>query len=226
MSDDLVDARFYQVATPGSLAESMVVSARRAIYRDFVRIARPTRRSPILDVGVSDVVNDAANMLEQRYPFPDRLTAAGLGAPSSFQAAYPNIDYVHIQPGERLPFPDGHFAIATSNAVLEHVGSPAAQAEFVNEMMRVSRSVFLTVPHRFFPIEHHTGLPLLHWTDRTFRLACRAMRKDEWAEESNLILMSRRRFAQLFDGRPVTIGYTGLRLGPFSSNLYAHVRSD
>ncbi len=79
------------------------------------------------------------------------------------------------------------------------------------------------MPHRFFPFEHHTGLPLMHWTDRTFALACRATGNSEWADPSNLILVSRRRLARLFEGYPATIGTTGLRLGPLSSNLYVHV---
>ncbi len=162
-------------------------------------------------------------MLEQQYPFPDRLTAAGLGAPSAFQFAHPEINYVQIVPGQALPFPDQHFSIATSNAVLEHVGSTDAQAWFISELTRVARSLFLTVPHRFFPIEHHTGLPLLHWSDWTFAQACRATGKGEWAEQANLILMSRRRLAKLFTDYSARIGYTGLSLGPLSSNLYVHV---
>ncbi len=225
MPDELVDSRFYQVSRPGTLAERMVIAARKTIYRDFIRIAGPTHECSILDVGVSDVINDAANMLERQYPFPDRLTAAGLGRPASFQVAFPHISYVQIVAGKRLPYPDRHFSIATSNAVLEHLGSPEAQAWFVGELVRVSHSVFLTVPQRFFPIEHHTGLPFLHWTDRTFALGCKAVRKREWAEQSNLILMTRRRLSQLFARHGAEIGYTGLRLGPFSSNLYAHVKA-
>jgi hypothetical protein len=54
-----------------------------------------------------------------------------------------------------LSFTDGAFDIATSNAVLEHVGSLAAQAAFVCELLRVGRLIFIGVPHRFFPIEPH-----------------------------------------------------------------------
>ncbi len=43
MSKDARDSRYYQVSRPGTLAERMVVSARKMIYRDFLRIARPTR---------------------------------------------------------------------------------------------------------------------------------------------------------------------------------------
>ncbi len=222
MSDEHVDSRFYQVSKPDSLVERMVTVARDAIYRDFIRLVQPSPTATILDVGASDVINDAANMLEQKYPYPERLVAAGLGSPSDFRAAYPNIEYVQIVAGESLPFADRHFDITTSNAVLEHVGSAEAQAWFLSELQRVSSAVFLTVPNRFFPFEHHTGIPLLHWVDRTFDMACRITGKREWARRENLILMTRHRLAKLFAGKNAEIGYTGIRIGPFSSNLYAY----
>jgi hypothetical protein len=186
-----------------------------------VRIAAPRPRDAVLDVGVSDVVNDAANVLERRYGRPERITAVGLGDGAGFQAAYPRVTYRRIEPNRPLPFPDRAFELATSNAVLEHVGSRQHQIAFVRELVRVSRKVFVTVPNRFFPIEHHTAIPLLHYWDAGFARACAALGKEEWASEENLILMSRRSLAALAPpGIPCRIGYTGIALGPFSSNIF------
>jgi hypothetical protein len=218
--DEQVDQRYYEVARPGSLAERMTVLARDGIYRDFVRIAHPTPSATILDVGVSDVVGEAANVLERKYPHLDRVTAVGLGVAHEFRAAFPQIAYEQIEPGEPLPFVDHTFDIATSNAVLEHVGSEAAQAFFVGELARVARRAFITVPNRFFPVEHHTGIPLLHWTDASFTIACGVLRKGEWADRANLILMTRTRLRRLCPDRTLQIGVTGIRFGPFSSNLF------
>lgn len=222
---DVVDQKYYQVAPPGSLAERVVTRARDNIYRDFMRVADPGPDSTVLDVGVSDVVGEAANVLERKYPFRDRITAVGLGAATAFQSAFPEIAYRRIEAGERLPFDDLSFDIATSNAVLEHVGSVEAQAGLVAEMARVARQAFISVPHRLFPIEHHTAIPFLHWLDATFRPACAMLGKQEWAEPANLILMTRGRLHRL---RPanvaVRIGLTGVRLGLFSSNIYMHLR--
>ncbi len=223
-ADEVVDRRYYEVAGPGSLAERLVIVARDGIYRDFLRLARPTADSTLLDVGVSDVVGDAANMLERKYPMPRRITAVGLGAALRLQAAYPDIAYRQIKPGARLPFADASFDIATSNAVLEHVGGLAQQSAFVAELARVARTVFVSVPHRFFPVEHHTGIPLLHWTDRSFAAACRVLGKAKWAEPANLILMTRSRLRHIgrdsAAGRQVRVGSTGIPLGPCSSNLF------
>jgi hypothetical protein len=220
-STENIDAKYYQAASRRSLGERLTVLARDRIFDDFVRIAAPRPRDAVLDVGVSDVVNDAANVLERRYGRPERITAVGLGDGAGFQAAYPRVTYRRIEPNRPLPFPDRAFELATSNAVLEHVGSRQHQIAFVRELVRVSRKVFVTVPNRFFPIEHHTAIPLLHYWDAGFARACAALGKEEWASEENLILMSRRSLAALAPpGIPCRIGYTGIALGPFSSNIF------
>jgi hypothetical protein len=218
-----VDGKYYEVAKPASLAEKIAIRARDRIYTDFMRLCRPAAQDSVLDVGVSDVVGEAANVLERRYPYPQRITAVGLGSGEDFHAAYPAVTYRQIEANQKLPFDDGAIDIVTSNAVLEHVGSAEGQRRFVAELMRVGRRGFVTVPHRFFPVEHHTGIPLLHWTDLSFALACRLLGKQAWSQQDNLILMSRSRLrAACPAGVNVRVGATGLLLGPFSANLYLY----
>ena len=226
MSVGVVDGRYYQVAQPGTLAEWMVTAARDQIYHAFVRSTGCDEHSRVIDVGTSDVVSAAANVLERKYPHPSRITAVGLGAGFQFQAEFPAVTYRQVSANQPLPFADGAFDIAASNAVLEHVGSVTEQVSFVDELARVAHRVFISVPNRLFPVEHHTGVPILHWTNPTFRLACCLLGKQEWTEPTNLIMMSRHKLLEacagpLARGRSVTIGVTGIPLGPFSSNLYA-----
>lgn len=223
---ELVDGKYYQSAAPRSLGERLTIAARDRIYADFLRWCRPSRDDRILDVGVSDVVNNAANVLERKHPYQERITAIGLGEGQDFRRAYPLATYVRVDANRPLPFPDGSFEIAASNAVLEHVGSEAHQRQFVREMLRVARKVFVSVPNRSFPVEHHTAIPLLHFSDRLFAHACIWFDKSEWADEKNLILMSRQRLAELCpqEIKPV-IGFTGLSLGRFSSNLFLFAES-
>jgi hypothetical protein len=216
------DRKYYQIIRKGGVAERLLVSARNRIYADLVRTCDPSPASTILDVGVSDVVNDGANLLERLYPFPDRITACGLGRAADFRATFPLVEYVQIEPDLPLPFRDRQFDMATSNAVLEHVGSMRNQTRFLNELCRVGKRVFVSVPNRYFPVEHHTAIPFLHWTDGSFHAACGALGKSDWRQERNLILMTKRRLAELLPGsRQWTVGYTGLPLGPLSSNLFA-----
>ena len=88
-----------------SVGERLAAIARDSIYRDFLRLARPTPASKILDVGVSDVVGEAANVLERKYPNLEQVTAVGLGtAHESPWAAFPQVAYQRIVAGEPLPF--------------------------------------------------------------------------------------------------------------------------
>ena len=89
--------------------------------------------------------------------------------------------------------------VVFSNAVLEHVGGEDRQRAFVSEALRVGRRVFLTTPNRWFPVEVHTRLPLVHWLPDalSFRVY-RALGKG-FATENHLL--SRRELASLFPGR-------------------------
>ena len=222
----LVDEKYYQQTPEDSLAERMLILARDRIYSDFVERMQPRSSDRILDVGVSDVIGSGANVLERRYLDQQNITGCGLGEGAEFRAAFPKVNYVQIVPNARLPFDDGSFAVATSNAVLEHVGSYENQFFFVRELCRVAERVFISVPNKFFPIEHHTGLPLVHFEKRAFKAACAAAGKSEWTNEENLILITRKLLWRLAApiGRSAAVGYTGVRLGPFSSNLFLAFR--
>jgi Methyltransferase domain len=140
-----------------------MISARDRIFSDFMSCMSPSPDHRILDVGVSDVVNDGANVLERSYPYQENITACGLSDAPEFRAAFPKANYRQIEPNTSLPFGANAFDIVTANAVLEHVGSFEKQVLFVGELCRVARRVFITVPNKFFPVEHHTALPLAHF---------------------------------------------------------------
>lgn len=218
----LVDEKYYEVIESGGVAERALIKARDQIFQDFIDRMQPTSASRVLDVGVSDVLSNAANVLERNYQFPEKVTACGVGECIEFQREFPSVTYRRIEPNARLPFDDNAFDIATANAVLEHVGSHENQRLFVSELARVSKRAFITVPNRFFPIEHHTAIPLLHFTNGGFKVACSVLGKTSWTETENLILMTRKKLWRLAGDlqKSVSVGYTGLRLGPFSSNLY------
>jgi hypothetical protein len=218
----LVDEKYYRQTPEESLAERLMMLARDRIYKDFIERMKPLPFDRILDVGVSDVISNGANVLERRYPQPQNITACGLGVGVEFCAAFPRIKYVQIEPNVRLPFENRSFPIATANAVLEHVGSFENQAFFVQELCRVAERVYISVPNKFFPIEHHTALPLVHFEKRAFKVACAAAGKSEWTDEKNLILITRKMLWRLAAplGRSAAVGYTGVKLGPLSSNLF------
>jgi hypothetical protein len=76
------------------------------------------------------------------------------------------------------------------------------------------------VPNRWFPVEHHTGLPLLHWSPALFRRTLAGTRFDHWTRVDALDFLDGARLrAEWPSDVPVRIVATGVPLGPLSSNL-------
>jgi hypothetical protein len=133
----------------------------------FLETLRPGPETTVVDVGVTDAPfgETPDNFFEAMYRWPERITAVGVTELERFSAAFPQVSIVRAD-GRALPFADGEFDVAFSNAVVEHVGGRDAQRAFVHELCRVARSVFVTTPNRWFPIEVHTLLPFVHWLPR------------------------------------------------------------
>ena len=71
--------------------------------------------------------------------------------------------------GRCLPFRDGAFDVVFSNSVIEHVGDTDSQARFAREAMRVGRRFWVQTPNRWFPVEQHLLIPLIHWLPRRWQ---------------------------------------------------------
>ena len=221
VSDDRI---YYRHAGSIGLVRRVSLQARLNVFRVFMEMLRPGAETSVLDVGVSlDVASPESNVLEQFYPHPDQLVCAGIGDGVAFRQAYPRVRFVQIVPHERLPFSDGQFDVAYSNAVVEHTGSRANQRAFLAELCRVARRVFVAVPNRLFPLEQHTGLPLLNYLPLPiFRALLRQTKFAHWAAEENLNPVFAGEFQRLFPpGKPVEIRHTGLGIAAFRSNIVA-----
>ena len=91
----------------------------------------------------------------------------------------------------------------------------------MRELCRVGKSFFITTPNRWFPFEHHTGLPVLHYLPPSvFRALLRRTRYRHWAEESNLNILTARELATLFPSH-AAVDVRSVRLFGVTSNLVA-----
>ena len=104
--------------------------------------------------------------------------------------------------GRELPSADRSFDFVHSSAVLKHVGNRDRHQIFLREAWRVARKgIFMTTPNRWFPVEFHTVLPLVHWLPvSVFHWLLVRLGKDFFAREENLNLLSRRELAMLARG--------------------------
>ncbi|HEY5412051.1 MAG TPA: methyltransferase domain-containing protein [Caulobacteraceae bacterium] len=182
----------YNVARPDSLPVRIAGYQRRKMFERFVQATGVTEADTIVDVGAtSDRSYDHSNYLEAWHPHKHRVTAVGVDDAGFLETIYPGMRFVKAD-GRALPFETGEFDYAHSSAVLEHVGSADKQARFLSELWRVSRKgIFVTTPNRWFPVEFHTTLPLVHWLPTAVhRPIFRALGRDFFADEENLNLLS------------------------------------
>jgi hypothetical protein len=194
------------------VAGRISLASRQRKFRVFMDAFRPSAETTIVDVGVVDSgfgegggAASTHNFLEAMYPWPSRITAVGLGELPNFELAFPEVATVRAD-GRDLPFDDGTFDIAFSNAVVEHVGDEEAQRAFVAELCRVGRGVFVTTPNRWFPVDVHTLLPAVHWLpDGPRNALLRRLGREEIAP------LGPRQFRALFP-IPVRIVNTGIAL--------------
>jgi hypothetical protein len=184
----------YNIAAAGSLAVRIASYQRRKMFRAFLATG-VTSSDTILDVGVtSDRSYDHSNYLEAWYAHRSQITALGIDEGAAFlRQTYPGVRYIKAD-GRALPFADESFDYVHSSAVLEHAGNALQQMSFIAEARRVARKgVFLTTPNRWYPIEFHTVLPVVHWLPRKiFGRILVMLGKDFFAAEQNLNLISAR----------------------------------
>jgi hypothetical protein len=148
------------------VASRVSMRSRRRKLDLLLELLQPGPETTVIDVGVTDAPfgrGSSDNFFEALYPWPDRITAVGHTELDRFTAAFPEVRAVRAD-GRDLPFSDGEFDVGFSNAVVEHIdGGRSGQQRFVHELCRVSTSVFVTTPNRWFPLEVHTLLPFVHW---------------------------------------------------------------
>ena len=165
---------------------------RQRKYQLFMDRFRPSPDTRILDVGASeDEYQENANIIEKRYPHPEKITALGIDEFKEFPKRYPKVKAVRYT-GGRFPFGDKEFDILWSNAVLEHVGGEENMVFFLKEAKRVAKAAFVTTPNRYFPFEVHTKLFLIHWLPKAaFDRVLKALSMG-WAAGDYMHLMTER----------------------------------
>jgi ubiquinone/menaquinone biosynthesis C-methylase UbiE len=182
----------YNYAKPGSLSVRVAARMRRRMFDRFMWALRPSETDMVLDIGVTaDESYESSNYFEALYPHKHRIVAAGIDDASFLELKHPGVQFRRAD-ALALPFPDGSFDLVHASAVWEHVGSFENQGRMLSECLRVARrGVFLTTPNRWFPMEFHTQLPLVHWLPKsTFRALVRRTRFAAMADEGRLNLLT------------------------------------
>ena len=184
----------YTLIAPAALPARLAAYQRSKMFGAYLGFAGANRADTVLDIGAtSDRSFEHSNYFEAWYPNKQKLTASGVDNAAFLQRSYPGLRFLCAD-GRNLPFRDGSFDYVHSSAVLEHVGRRENQVQFLREAWRVCRKgIFITTPNRWFPVELHTSLPILHWLPaRWFRAILTGTGKGFFATEENLNLLSKR----------------------------------
>jgi ubiquinone/menaquinone biosynthesis C-methylase UbiE len=219
----------YNLAATDSLAARVGGNVRARMFAVFMERLHPGPRETVLDIGATgDQTYSVSNYFEALYPFKANIIATGIDDASFLETLYPGIRFVRANALD-LPFEDGAFDLVHSSAVLEHVGSFENQARMLAECLRVARrGICVTTPNRWFPIEVHTQLPIVHWFPPPMcRAIFRQLGYGFFAKEENLNLMSRARLSEItkqFDRWKFQI--VAARVLGWTSNLMLFARRD
>ena len=182
------------------IASRISYAVRKRIFDRFMEVMQPSSNTRVLDIGVtSDSTYRESNFFEQFYPYRDQIVCVGTENGAHLEAKYPGLRFQQVNSGEPLPFGNHEFDIAFSNAVLEHVGNVQQQAAFIQEACRVAKRVYITTPNRWFPIEHHTSVPLLHYLPKSvYRAIIARTSLHYWSHEQNLNTLTMSEFQHCF----------------------------
>lgn len=196
----------------------------RRMYKSLIEFTNPSAETTVLDVGVTSDTRHDCNFFEKSYPYPHMITAVGTEEASFLEKDYPGLKFLKVS-GAHLPFKAKSFDIVVCFATVEHVGSKIEQRYFIHELCRVGRTCCITTPNRWYPIEFHTMLPLVHWLHPNwFRAILRSIGKDFLAKEENLNLLSEKDLLSMFP-KYVKVYSRHFRLLGLVSNLMFFVEN-
>jgi len=219
----------YSSSKEKSWRDRAELSARMKIYNALAKRIPLDALKSIVDVGVTaDNKKDSSNFFEKMYPHPGRITALSDQDASWMENEWPGLKFVQGD-ARSMPFDDGAFDLAFSSAVIEHVGSRENQVAFIRECVRVSNKyVFITTPNRFYPIELHTVLPLIHWLPpRVYRGILKCIGKSFFASEDNLNLLCKRDLIGMVEEiEGVSYSIDFIRFLGFKSNILLTIVRD
>lgn len=196
MSRDISQDSPYIAPSLGGITEQVSWYVRQKIFQILMRTLPLTPETKILDVGVTSDQHKDCNFFEKLYPYPQNITAVGIEDASFLEKEFPGLTFIQTN-GDKLPFPDKSFDLVVSFAVINCVGL-YSQKQFLQELCRVGRTCVVTTPNRWYPIDFHTALPLVHWLPEPwFRQILKWLGRDFFAKEENLHIITEKEILQM-----------------------------
>jgi len=152
-----------------------------------------TKNDKVLDIGTTGSTTDQNNIFVKKFKYKNNLTCISDQNLDNLKSIYPEVMFIKSD-GRHTNFGNNSFDVVHSNATIEHVGTSKDQINFLKECIRVSKKyVFLQTPNKFFPIEFHTKIPLLHFLPSyCYRKILKVIGMNFYSDIRNLNLLSQR----------------------------------
>ena len=153
----------YNYSTTDSIFKSWGLNKYRSkIHNIFLESFVFTKKTRIIDIGSTQLLDGYENILLKKYKYKNNITCFSNQNLKNLKKKYKKIKTLQGD-GRKTNLKKNSYDIAYSSATIEHVGSFLNQVKFIKEMLRVAKKgIFVTTPNRYFPFDLHTFLPLIH----------------------------------------------------------------
>ncbi|OGT45945.1 MAG: hypothetical protein A3E83_02580 [Gammaproteobacteria bacterium RIFCSPHIGHO2_12_FULL_41_20] len=181
----------YAMQKPGGLIDRLALKKRLQMLQVFLKEFPENTFNQVLDVGVTAEKNSiSSNFFEKYFPNKNKIIAFSTQDASFLEKIYTGLIF-KMGDVKKSPFRDGEIDIVFSSAVIEHVGSLNNQKQMLAECYRIAKKgVFITTPNRWYPVDLHTILPLIHWLPKKLhRIILKMIGLPFYSTEKNLNLL-------------------------------------
>jgi hypothetical protein len=164
---------------------------RLKIYKIFSNHIILKKRNVLIDIGTSPILDKSENIILSEYKWKKNITCLSNQNCDILKVKYKKTKFL-IGDAKKINCKNSKFDIVHCSATLEHLGSNENQLKAIKEMYRISKKyLFISTPNRFFPLEMHTKLPLLHFLPKKlFRYIIKFFGDNFFCYEKNLNLLS------------------------------------
>ena len=206
--------------TERRLGQVTMALKRKRVER-FVAACGLGPQHTVLDLGSED-----GSYLASCYPYPEKIVLADVeeGPMREGVRRFGLKGYELIPREGPLPFGARAFDALWCNSVIEHVTlarpelattgdaefqrrADAHQRAFAAEIARVGRAYFVQTPHRHFPIEAHSWLPLMQYLPQEQRWKASRALRSVWVKKwkADFLLYDAPRFRRHFPDAAVEV---------------------
>lgn len=177
------------------LKKNVSDSNRRKKYQ--LAVSFINENDTVIDIGVDPTLGGNTNYFEKFFDLPNKLTCLGVEDDfTEFTLAFPDYELLVFN-GTNFPDFNDKFDFAFSNAVLEHVGPDDSKREWLHNISKFTKILFITTPNKWLPFETHTLTFFIHWFPENIRkFIYRNIGKEQYTQ-NYMWLIGEKKFKQL-----------------------------